>query len=70
MAIQDIASGISGFIGGFAQKLIFWKNWDKTSIYLLLALIFFLYFAYNLIRSALSTESRNSNRNLFKRKRY
>jgi len=63
MGIGEITEGFSGFLQKITNALVFWKNWDDFSFYLVLGLIGFLIFIYwGLKRSAMGSHTKRRRR--------
>lgn len=52
-------SGASGAIQWIIEHLIFWRNWDNYSIYVLVGFIFFCYMSWRFIKQAVNNMNSN-----------
>ena len=66
--LTGFAEGFGNVIGSISNSLIFWKNWDNTSIYLLFGIFGFAILTYVLIKRN-SIDSNNIRNNKLTNKR-
>lgn len=59
MGFADFMSGTSNFLAKVIDFIIFWKNWDTFSKYVLIGFVLFLFVAYTYVKSSILASSNN-----------